>query len=278
MNSQNPGPSEWLVSSLANECWFGDGQPKWQHLPTSNQAQIERIKRSRLLKKHGDAPLGTLLAGCARGARCLSGCCPECGRALQRFFAAQCEKLLVPAQEYDAVSVVGRTHRRLGRLHTLSLYKFQRYLRRALRRGHAGIAVGGIDFSFNEFPRTNQVSRWVPQFWLLIHNANRARWENVLRKKYPARALVPRPIKIQSWDGNIAAAGYALKTSFIRRRMIQTGRYVRGEWLLCRNTTHDRLRAAERVELFRYLHKVGLEARIVLLDVSKVEGGFDVLL
>ena len=278
MSSSNPPLSEWLVRSLANERWFGDGQPQWDHLPTSAQTKTERIKRSRLLKKHGSAQLGTLLANCAPHARCFSGCCPECGRALQRFVAAQCEKLLVPSKEYDAVSVVGRTHRRLGRLHTLSVYKFQRYLRRALRKGHAGIAVGGLDLSFNEFPRTKQVSRWVPQFWLLIHNANRARWENVLRKKYPARALVPRPIKIQSWDGNIAAAGYALKTSFIRRRTIQTGRYARGEYLACQNTTHDRLRAAERVELFRYLHKIGLEARIVLLDVDKVEGGFDVLL
>lgn len=278
MNSSNPPLSEWLVSSLANERWFGDEQPEWKRLPTSAQAKIERIKRSRLLKKYGHSSLGTLLANCTPRARCLSGCCPECGRALQRFFAAQCEKLLVPSQEYDTVSVVGRTHRRLGRLHTLSPYKFQRYLRRALSKGHAGIAVGGIDFSFNEFPRIKQVSRWVPQFWLLIHNANRARWENVLRKKYPARDLVPRPVKIQSWDGNIAAAGYALKTNFIRRRTIQTGRYARRKYLVCQNTTNDKLRAAERVELFRYLHAIGLEARLVLFDVTKIEGGFDVLL
>jgi hypothetical protein len=277
MKSSSPA-SKWLVDGLADEHWFGDARPKWKHLPTSAKAKIERIKRSRLLRKHGGSALGTVIANCAPRARCLSGCCPECGRALQRFFAAGCKKLLLPSHEYDAVSIVGRTHRQLGSLDTLSTEKFQSHLSRALRKGHAGIAVGGIDFSFNEYPGTKQLSRWVPQFWLLIHNANRTRWENVLRKQYPTRVLVPRPIKIQSWDGNIAAAGYALKTNFIRRRTIQTERYARGKYRPCQNTTNDRLRAIERVELYRYLHAIGLEARIVLFDISKIKGGFDVAL
>lgn len=278
MNSPNYPPSEWLVSSLANERWFGDGQPKWQHLPTSAQAKIERIKRSRLLKKHGSAPLGTLLAECAPRARCFSGCCPECGRALQRFFAEKVGALLVPPSEYDTVSIVGRTRRRFGQLDTLALPAFKRHLVRTLQRGQASLAVGGIDFSFNEYPGTKHISRWVPQFWLLIHNANRARWERVLREKYPSRILVPRPVRIKSWDGCIAAAGYALKANFSLRRTTRTQRYARGKYRPCQNTSNDKLRAAERVELFKYLHKVGLEARLVLFDVTKIEGGFDVLL
>lgn len=278
MNSPNPPPSEWLVRSLANERWFGDGLPKWEHLPTSAQAKIERIKRSRLLKKHGSAQLGTLLAECAPRARCLSGCCPECGRALQRFFALNAKELLSPHHEYDVVSIVGRTYRRFGRLHTLPIQRFGARLLRALRKGRAGIAIGGIDFSFNEYPVTGDYSRWVPQLWLLAHNANRSRWEHVLRAKYPAHKLVPRPVRIKPWDGHIKATGYALKTNFARRKSIKTERYARGKLRPCRDSRDDRLRAAERVELYRYLHCVGLEARIVLFDVTKVEGGFDVLL
>ncbi|MBB4397197.1 hypothetical protein GGD62_006330 [Bradyrhizobium sp. ERR14] len=276
MKSPISARSEWLVSSLANERWFGDGQPKWEHLPTSAQTKIERIKRTRLLKKHGSVIVGSLLAECAPNKRCLSGCCPECGRALQRVFAAKATDLLVPHHEYDVASMIGRTSRRRGQLHTLSLLRFKQHALRALREGHAGMAIGAIDFSFNEFPLTQDYSRWTPQIWLLIHNANRPRWERLTRKAFQPRPLVPRPVRIAPWDGNIKALGYALKTDFVRRISTTTERFARGQIRPCKNTQPDRLRAAERVELYEYLHSLGLEGRLVLFGVTRTRQGFEV--
>ncbi|WP_166301483.1 hypothetical protein [Bradyrhizobium sp. 2S1] len=161
-------PSPWLAKNLADERWFGDGQPNWKYLPSVEKAQIERQQRVRLLKKHGHLELMTVLAACAPGTRCLSGCCPECGRAMQRFVATKASQLLTPYNEYDVASIIGRTQRLQGNLRTLPAAKFRDHLLRTLRRGRAGLALGGIDFSFNEFPATDRLARPIREsafFW-----------------------------------------------------------------------------------------------------------------
>lgn len=269
-------PSHWLTHNLSDERWFGDGEPYWDHLPATLTARQERLRRSRLLRKHGRNQLSALLAECAPHGRCLSGCCPECGRALQRLFAAKATDLLAPRHEYDVASMIGRTSRRQGKLNTLSLLRFKQHALRALRKGHAGLAIGAIDFSFNEFPVTKNYSRWTPQIWLLIHNAGRPRWERVIRKAFRPRPIVPRPVRITPWDGDIKALGYALKTDFVRRISTRTERFARGEFRPCKDTQHDRLRAAERVELYEYLHSLGLEGRLILFGVIRTKQGFEV--
>jgi hypothetical protein len=276
MPSQKSKASEWLAQCLSDERLFGDGPPVWRYLPTSADALSERIRRSRLLKKHNLSKVGFLLARCAPRARCASGACPECGRALQRLFTKEAQRLLQPHDHYEAVSVVGRTHRRGAELNTLNISTFTAQLFKLLREGGAGIVMGGIDFSFNEYPTLNLHDRWAPQFWLLVRSANRPHWERLIREFYRSNTAVPRPIKVKTWNGNIRAPGYALKTNFRRRISVSGSRFARGHNSVCRNTKPDRLRAHERVELYRYLHEIGLEARIVLVGIDKVTGGFDV--
>lgn len=271
-----PRASDWLVRTLSVERWYNDSAPKWKYLPSVVQAQAERIRRSRLLKKYGSAKLGSLLARCKANARCLSGCCPECGRALQRFFVSRANTLLDPHTDYAAVSIVTRTYRRTGKLASLPLEGLVARLHRACNKGRILIAIGGVDFSFNEHLSKGHDGRWVPQFWLLVHVGNRARWERAFRRIYQPRQNVPRPVKILIWDGNIDALGYSLKTNFVRRISTRTERFARGKFRSCKNTRADRLRAAERVELFQYLHSLGLEARLVLFGVIRSRYGFEV--
>jgi hypothetical protein len=270
--------TNWLRRMLSNESWYGTGSPLWKSLTNPTEARDERRKRIRVLKKHGATELASVLSSCAPRDRCLSGACPECGRAFQRAFTANAAGILVPHQLFDAVSIVGGSFRFAGNLQKLSAEAFIKRLSRRLKDAGVKLAVGGIDLSFNEYPTKSRRSRWVPQFWLLVDNTNRSRWEKRLRAAYQPTSLVPRPLKIIAWDGNAAALGYALKTNFARRITTQTQRFARGQYRVCQNTRYDRLRAAERVELFTYLHEVGLEARLVLFEVSKIEGGFDVLL
>jgi hypothetical protein len=73
-------------------------------------------------------------------------------------------------------------------------------------------------------------------------------------------------VKIQDWDGDPAAIGYALKYRFNRR--ISTTGYRPQDTRLCKITNYDRLRSHERFELYSYLHEVGLGSRILLMGVN----------
>lgn len=269
---------DWLKRILSSERWFGEGIPRWTSLANSAEAKEERLKRVRVLRKHGANELASALAACAPQARCLSGACPECGRAFQRAFVSKAARILAPHQLFDAVSIIGRSFRFAGNLHQLSAEAFLKRLSRRLRNSGVKLAVGGIDFSFNEYPTKNRRSRWVPQFWLLMDNTNRSRWEKHLRAAYRPTSLVPRPLKIIAWDGNAAALGYALKTNFARRITTRSKRFARGEFRVCQNTKYEKLRSAERAELFVYLDEIGLEGRLVLFGVEKTKASFDVLL
>lgn len=271
-------PSRWLIDALTDEQWYQDVEPTWDSLPTSAQAQADRAKRARLLRKHKLHALSIQLGRCAPRARCFSGSCPECGRAFQRYIAAKASELLVPHTDYAVASVVGRKRLFVGEISRFDIVQHKDRLSRALERGRVLMAIGGVDFSLNEYPGKTRPSRWKPHLYLLIHASNRERWERILRVRYIRTGLTPRPIVIKSWNGSLAAPGYALKTDFVRRIAISTDRYARGKYRRCNNTRDDRLRSIERAELYSYLHEIGLEARLFLFGVTKVEGGLDVVL
>jgi hypothetical protein len=126
--------------------------------------------------------------------------------------------------------------------------------------------VGGIDFTYNEHRDGNFPSHWAPHIWLLTNKLNRARWEILLRKQFVRTRAIRRPVKINDWDGNRAAIGYSLKYKFGRRisDLGQRGEAAR----ICRVTAYDRLRSAERFELYSYLDHIGLGSRILLMGIE----------
>src|SRR5436190_81060 len=75
---------------LSDERWYRDGPPAWAGAPTQADAQEDRkacVKRlNRLRSFKNSTALATLLASCSPGDRCMSGACPECSPAFQRWF------------------------------------------------------------------------------------------------------------------------------------------------------------------------------------------------
>jgi hypothetical protein len=177
----------------------------------------------------------------------------------------------MPDFEFVVISIIPKPAWRLGQLATFDILSFRRQFSKDMERCRIPFAVGGIDFSFNEHKTQLFPSRWVPHFWILANRANRVRWEILLRKAYPANRWVLRPVKIETWDGKRRALGYALKTNFSRRiSLTGTRHYRRGE-RTCKITTYDRLRVRERLELYQFLAKIGLGARIIVLGVDAQE-------
>lgn len=97
---------------------YGDGSPQWtegkKQRPciTAEQAASQREKTIKLLKRHsGTDPradrVRRRLEKCAPDHRCLSGACPECLRAYQRWFVAEVSGLLQQENRpFRVVSVV----------------------------------------------------------------------------------------------------------------------------------------------------------------------------
>jgi hypothetical protein len=253
---------------LGDEAYFLDGSPRWKRLPTSDSAILERETRARLFGRYGSEDLSSVLAACAPGLRCGCGACPECNRATQRFFVRHTRPLLSPAEDFLAVSIVPGTSFEIGELRRLDIETFRDDLAERLRQSRIHFAVGGIDFTLNEHKDRRFRTHWAPHFWLLVHRYNRSRWEVLLRRSFIRTPTVPRPIKIQLWDGRRAALGYALKTQF-GRRISSLGYRQHGDGTRrCKITTYDRLRSSERSELYTFLAKIGLQSRILMIGVD----------
>jgi hypothetical protein len=104
---------------LADELYYGDGPPIWPGAPTSNDAKKARKRYIKRLKRASpqfpDAKaLADTLAECKPGRRCMSGACPECARAFQRFFVAEVSNLAgnLNQDTLTSVSVIFQEHRK----------------------------------------------------------------------------------------------------------------------------------------------------------------------
>ena len=80
--------------------------------------------------------------------------------------------------------------------------------------------------------------------------------------------MTPKPIKISPFENTARRRSYALKTHFARRIGYDQKKEGEGQVRRCRNTSRDKLRAQERLELFLYLDQVGLGSRLVCLGVK----------
>jgi hypothetical protein len=118
-------PDGYLRDELT-EHFYGDDSPKWKSQPTSEQAKDESIRRARLFRKHSASYLAEKLSACAPASRCLSGACPECSRATQRFFVQRVYKSLKPTSDYSLVSLIPPAPVKIGRLDRFSIADFRR--------------------------------------------------------------------------------------------------------------------------------------------------------
>jgi hypothetical protein len=150
-----------------------------------------------------------------------------------------------------------------GQLDSFSLANLQRRIKAVLDQIGVGAALGGVDISFNEDADGEYRPFWSIHLYIITATANRARLGRELRTHFAASRQTPRPTKVVRFTNVPRRRSYAFKMHF-KRRVGHDKKRLRGgkvDW--SRNTTTQRLRQIERLELFLFLDKVGLTSRVV---------------
>jgi len=287
---RHPDVKTWIAEALSDERYYCDSPPHWNGAETSLQAfdrhkRIERflVKRFNNRKSVLDSNCGKVavrLGSCHPYARCFSGACPDCNRALQRYFVAETANLLkgdfTSSKEVSALSLVNGFWRYLEQA---DLNELQSDAKSLLRKVGIRYAMGGVDLSYNQEGRS--AGYWCGQIWAFVFSddldwADQLRGHHrrmVLLEKYSfqLRELLPystkRPVMVKPYDGNPDGAAYALKSTFNRRVSYVQEKVVDGVTRTCRNTSNQPLRVAERVELYPFLNQQGLASRIFLMGI-----------
>jgi hypothetical protein len=178
----------------------------------------------------------------------------------------QTYKLVQPSSEFQVVCLVPPG---TADLKLFSVNAFRDSIADNLISCGISFVIGGIDFSYNEHREGRFAPYWSPHAWFLTTGYRSDQWSARLRRAFPGTSLIPRPVKIDDWDGRRALIGYSLKYDF-KRRISQTDTRRRrgGGTRKCQVTQYDRLRSIERFELYSCLHEMGLGARLLLMGID----------
>jgi hypothetical protein len=129
--------------------------------------------------------------------------------------------------------------------------------------GRAGVTwfIGGIDLSFNEHAEDRYYSHWSEHLYGFTASTDLQE----LKNQFPKTEVIPRPVKVQPWDGDETAIRYMLKPEFWRRIGTDDGERMTNDGkLLSRDTDKQPLRSSQRRELLLHLDQIGLQGRLML--------------
>jgi hypothetical protein len=270
----------WAADAIAREDKTFDN-PMWSGERTREDDDYERCKRIKLLRKYRQTePAARIVAkrlkACEYGSRCLSGACPECGHLLQRWFVRHSKRFIsTHIDNFDgdlvALSLVPvNSAARPGTLESVSIGNCQRRLKYALQAANIEATLGGIDFSLNEDRKGKYARFWGPHYYLITSTQNKNKLIKVLRPFFGKIKTRPRPVKVTPFDNKASRRSYALKMIFFRRIGYDEIKMRDGKKRQCRNTSRDKLRSKERLELFIYLDKIGLAARVIFFGAMPI--------
>jgi hypothetical protein len=271
---------KWVAAGITNEEDYSS-DPLWRNAPSAEEMYEERLRRIKFLRKHGRifpdaAAVADRLETCRPSQRCLSGACPECGRLFQRWFVRRSKKFIAEhiirdERQLIAISIVPRDAvRRAGQLHTADIINLQRRLKYALDKTHINIALGAIDFSFNEDREEKYEEFWCPHFYLIASSREKSALGDQLRTIFQRTTEIPKPVFISAFKNSSRRRSYALKMKFSRRIGYNQFKNTISEVRKCRNSSCDELRAAERSELFIFLDQIGLADRVIFRGAKPV--------
>jgi hypothetical protein len=263
-----------ILTSGSARKWYADGAPFWRRCgrgkpgKTSKQARKERRRLVKILRRHAKGNdsalrLADSLKSCSKEHRCLSGVCPECARAFQRWFVSATSSVVIPKKRWRVVSLVWREHRFAeGKLDPDTMFeRLRRHLQVALMAAKIRQAIGGLDISINEHENGKFIPHWRPHVWILVATKNPKGLRKCLKERFAASRRVRRPLQIVQYDGSPKALAYALKTDFSRR--VSLPRKRKTDSITTRRNTRNRpLRSRQKVELALALHRAGLADRV----------------
>ena len=278
---------------------FGDGPPWWTiskgkpwQRPSSSAREAKKRRDATVFKLRWHANHVALLAGnptptslaasaladkleaCAPPRYpCLSGACPICIRAQQRWFVRDTMQVLRPLvrdpryrpQVLSLVPEFGRIP--AGSLSAFDIDAFLVSMREALKACGIDHYKLGLDVSLNQRAGVKSPGFWQLQLWGFFHKPKRG-WPTQLKALLNPNGGVTRPVEVKKPDSLEAAAAYGVKDTFVRRlSYLKTNlqREDRGE---CSNTRGRHLRGDAWVELMLFLDRIGLERRILLSTIN----------
>ena len=274
-----PTVKSWIITAINNE---DQKSPKrlWKNEPSAEYQKAERLKLIRLLRKHEKTEpelrsIADCLDSCEQNNRCNSGTCPECGQLIQRFYVRQIKGVVrdiigPEGGQLIALSIIPPSGIvRPGQLAKFNITNYQRRIKSILDSVGIKSAIGGIDISFNE----DRGNKWRPYIclhpYLIVAINDKDKLQQRLKRIIPKTIKVPRPVKIPLFENKAYRRSYSYKLK-INRRISKT-RTRKGTKTKCRNTSNDKLRVDQRIELCKYLNQIGLAARIVFRGI-KPEG------
>lgn len=218
------------------------------------------------------AALAESLAACTCCFPCGSGACPACGEALQHELASAVDEFIDKHRRrrgtvvFVTVALPGSTVP-MGGLAGVNMQALRRRTRYALDKAGVGWAIGALDYSLNE----HKTERYEPCWLIHLHLVTVTDDPEALRRRLtaacPASDAVPRPVRVQEWDGRDNALLYLLKMKFARRVGFDDAERFSprtGGWRRCRATSQQRLRSAERLELLLHLDGIGPDGRLFM--------------
>jgi hypothetical protein len=271
-----------IARALTDEDYYGNSAPTWPGAPTSKDAKKARrsyIKRLRRFSSEfrGAKKLANVLARCKRRRRCMSGACPECGRAFQRWFVSRVLALAGNAETKDlnSTSIVFSNHRTAeNHLTALDTTSMKRSFSETIKNAD-GLQwmAGGIDLSLNDDRQKKQGIAWQPQFYGLADVNDVEALSSLLRGTFSPTKIAPKPVQIKECDGSTKVISYAFKTDFVRRIAYRTEVGPPERRRKCWHTRKVSLRASEHVQAMLWMHKTGLAGRLFLRGVRMTRTG-----
>jgi hypothetical protein len=152
----------------------------------------------------------------------------------------------------------------------LSLAQHQRNVRRwkeALARAGVAWFIGGSDWSFNEHEDNRYQPHWAHHFYGFTATTDPDDLKKRLQAQFPKTDVIPRPVKVQEWDGKKKPIHYMLKSEFFRRLGSDDGQRfdkANGKGRSCRATDKQPLRSSQKRELLLHLDQIGFQGRLML--------------
>jgi hypothetical protein len=151
----------------------------------------------------------------------------------------------------------------------LSPAQHQRNVRRWKEAlGRAGVAwfIGGSDWSFNEHEDNRYPRHISHHFYGFTATSDPDDLKKRLQAQFPKTDAIPRPVKVQVWDGKKKAIRYMAKSEFYRRIGSDDGQRfnkANGKDRSCRATDKQPLRSSQKRELLLHLDQIGFQGRLM---------------
>ena len=276
-----------FVEVLSDERWYQDGSPSWPKAPTANDAETERTSCVKRLRRFASEyprakRVAHRLENCEPHDRCMSGGCPSCLRAFQRWLVAETRQLAKQSKDQDADKLVAASvvfpddrapKKQLQKLDTL---KTRRAFADAIREQEIVRRPKELVQWVVGRNSTSALTTTPQRTWARLGSSNYTElpWSRrkmlsllhfafiiSLPKSYgvPSRLNYPTALRRRSRTDS--------KTQFVRRTAYWGKASPRSERGKCWQTRKVSLKPEEHVECLLWLDRIGIAGRLYLRGV-----------